>query len=94
MSDAIVAVLCDHQCTSHGPLQAASLTKRLAASPTIGKLIVLDKACHDPELLAIAAKAQKPIEYVSPEEAQAYTRSLLELTPDVVEQIKKAHGIQ
>ena len=52
------------------------------------------KACNDPELLKIAAKAQKPIDYVSAEEAETYTRSLLQLTPDVVEQIKKAHGIQ
>ena len=53
MSESIVAVLCDHQCSSKGPLQAANLTKRLAErltkSTTIGKLIVLDKACQDPE---------------------------------------------
>ena len=49
MSDSIVAVLCDHQCSSKGPLQAANLTKRLAQSSTIGKLIILHKACQDPE---------------------------------------------
>jgi len=49
MSDSIVAVLCDQQCSSKGPLQAANLTKRLAKSSTVGKLIVLDKACQDPE---------------------------------------------
>ena len=45
MSDSIVAVLCDHQCSSKGPLQAANLTKRLAKGSTVGKIIVLDKAC-------------------------------------------------
>jgi heterodisulfide reductase subunit A-like polyferredoxin len=49
MSDSIVAVLCDQQCSSRGPLQAANLTKRLAKSSTVGKLIILDKACQDPE---------------------------------------------
>ena len=49
MSDSIVAVLCDHQCSSKGPLQAANLTKRLAESSPVGKLIVLDKVCQDPE---------------------------------------------
>jgi heterodisulfide reductase subunit A len=48
MSDAIVAVLCDHQCSPNGPLQAESLSKRLAKGSTIGKLIVLDRACQDP----------------------------------------------
>jgi len=49
MSDSIVAVLCDQQCSSKGPLQKTSLTKRLSQSSTIGKLILLDKACQDPE---------------------------------------------
>ena len=49
MSESIVAVLCDHQCSSKGPLQAANLTKRLTKSTTIGKLIILDKACQNPE---------------------------------------------
>jgi heterodisulfide reductase subunit A len=49
MSDSIVAVLCDHQCSSKGPLQTANLSKRLAQSSTVGKLIILDKACQDPE---------------------------------------------
>jgi heterodisulfide reductase subunit A len=49
MSESIVAVICDHQCSSKGPLQAANLAKRLADSTTIGKLIILDKACQDPE---------------------------------------------
>jgi heterodisulfide reductase subunit A2 len=49
MSDSIVAVVCDHQCSSKGPLQAASLTKRLANTTKVDKLIVLDKACQDPE---------------------------------------------
>jgi heterodisulfide reductase subunit A len=49
MSDSIVAVLCNHQCSSKGPLQAANLAKRLGESSTIDKLIVLDKACEDPE---------------------------------------------
>jgi heterodisulfide reductase subunit A-like polyferredoxin len=49
MSDSIVAVLCDHQCSSKGPLQTANLAKRLSKSSTVGKLIVLDKACEEPE---------------------------------------------
>jgi ferredoxin len=45
----ISAVLCDHQCSPRGPLQALRLQKRLSGSPTIGNLIVLNKACQDPE---------------------------------------------
>jgi len=52
------------------------------------------KACNDPELLKIAEKAQKPIDFVSPEDAEVYTKHLLDLPPDVVVQIKKAHGIE
>lgn len=52
------------------------------------------KALNDPELLAIADKANKPISPVGPEEAEEYTKKLLDLPPDVVVQIKKAHGIE
>jgi heterodisulfide reductase subunit A-like polyferredoxin len=59
MSDSIVAVLCDHQCSPNGPLQAANLTKRLSESSTVGKLIVLDKACQDPEKKLKQVSGQK-----------------------------------
>ncbi len=59
MSDSIVAVLCDHQCCSKGPLRAASLTKRLSWSSTIGKLILLEKICQDPEKKLKKVEGQK-----------------------------------
>ena len=59
MSDSIVAVLCDHQCSSKGPLQAANLTKRLAKGSTVGKIIVLDKACQDSEMKLQRVAGQK-----------------------------------
>lgn len=52
------------------------------------------KACEDPEVLDIAAKADKPIEYIGPEKAAKYTKSLLDIPPEVAELIKKAHESQ
>jgi heterodisulfide reductase subunit A len=45
----IVAVLCDQQCSPRGPLAAAELEKRLSEKSDIKKIIVLEKACQDPE---------------------------------------------
>jgi heterodisulfide reductase subunit A len=59
MSDSIVAVLCDHQCSSKGPLQVSNLTKRLENSSAVEKLIVLDKACQDPEKKLKKVSGQK-----------------------------------
>jgi heterodisulfide reductase subunit A len=59
MSDSIVAVLCDHQCSSKGPLQTANLAKRLAKSTTVDKLIILEKACQDPQKKLPRVSGQK-----------------------------------
>jgi tripartite-type tricarboxylate transporter receptor subunit TctC len=53
-----------------------------------------EKACNDPELIKIATKAQKPIDLVPAAEAEEYTRNLLDVSPEVVKLIKKAHGVK
>lgn len=49
------------------------------------------KAVNDPALLKQAKKADRPIDFVSPEECEAWAKSLLELPSDIVESIKKAY---
>jgi tripartite-type tricarboxylate transporter receptor subunit TctC len=52
------------------------------------------KAIHDPELLEHAKKASRPIAFVSPEECEAWAKSLFELPPDVTESIKRAFEVK
>ncbi len=52
------------------------------------------KAIHDPELLTLAEKASRPIDFVSPEECEAWAKSLFELPPDITEIIKKAFEVK
>lgn len=48
------------------------------------------KSLDDPELLKMAKKADKPIDFTSAEECEAWAKSLLSLPPDIVDRIKKA----
>ena len=49
------------------------------------------KAVQDPELLKVAKKADRPVEFVTPEECEAWAKSLLQLPPDIVDAIKNAY---
>jgi len=50
------------------------------------------KACHDPELLKMAKKADRPVDYVSPDQAVAWAKSIMDLPPEMVDVIKGAYG--
>lgn len=50
------------------------------------------KACRDPELLKIAKKVEKPIEYISGDEALSLVRSIMNLPPEVLKAVKEAYG--
>jgi tripartite-type tricarboxylate transporter receptor subunit TctC len=52
------------------------------------------KACLDPELLKVAKKAKKPIEYTSGDEALSLVRSIMDLSPEVLKAIKEAYGVK
>lgn len=73
----IVAVLCDHQCSPNGPVQASQLQKRLSESTSIDKLIVLQKACQDQEKKLKSIAGQKVLFAGCPylEESGFYTRA-------------------
>jgi tripartite-type tricarboxylate transporter receptor subunit TctC len=51
------------------------------------------KACTDPEAVKIADKAEKPLEYIGPEKAAEYTKNLLNVSPEITDLLKKAHGM-
>lgn len=51
-----------------------------------------EKACNDPEVVEVAAKAEKPIEYYSGPQAERYVKKLLTLPPEVIELVKKAEA--
>jgi tripartite-type tricarboxylate transporter receptor subunit TctC len=51
------------------------------------------KACHDPEFVKAAQKSEKEVDFVGPDEVNAWAKSMLSLPPDVVKLIKKAYGI-
>ncbi|MFQ5841232.1 MAG: Bug family tripartite tricarboxylate transporter substrate binding protein [Thermodesulfobacteriota bacterium] len=52
------------------------------------------KACNDPEALKIAKKAERPMNYIGPEEAEAWAKGLLQLPPQVVATVKRAYGVK
>ena len=52
------------------------------------------KACEDPELLAIAKKSERPIEYISGAEAQGLVTEIMDLPPDVLALVKKSYGVK
>jgi tripartite-type tricarboxylate transporter receptor subunit TctC len=50
------------------------------------------KACHDPEMIALGEKTGKPIDYVDGDQAATFAKNILELPPDVLAQVKKGFG--
>jgi len=52
------------------------------------------KAFHDPENIELSEKSGKPIDYVSGPEAESLAKSILDVSPDVVDLIKQAYGVK
>lgn len=52
------------------------------------------KACGDPELGKLAEKVERPIEYISGDEAVSLVKNLMTLPPEVLKSIKEAYGIK
>jgi len=52
------------------------------------------KACQDPDLLKIAKKAERPMDYIGADEAAAWAEGLLKLPPDVIEVLRQAYGVK
>jgi len=50
------------------------------------------KACQDPELMKMAKKADRFVDYISPDEAVAWAKSIMDLPPEMVDVIKRAYG--
>ena len=53
-----------------------------------------EKAFHDPELVALAKKTQRKIDFMSPDETFGWIKSLLESPPQVAKIVKQSYGIQ
>ena len=52
-----------------------------------------NKACHDPDFVKTAAKSEKEVDFVAPEDVEAWAKSMLSLPPETVMLLKKAYGI-
>ena len=50
------------------------------------------KACHDPEFVKTAGKSEKEVDFVAPEDVDAWAKSMLSLPPETVMLLKKAYG--
>ena len=53
-----------------------------------------EKACKDPEAIAIAKKANRPMDFVTWQEAQDWAKGFMELSPNVVDKLKEAFGVK
>jgi heterodisulfide reductase subunit A-like polyferredoxin len=60
-AQAVVAVLCDHQCHARGPLDSKRLEKELAETGLVQELLVLKKACGNGNVDPKGLKGQKVI---------------------------------
>ncbi|MEW6671914.1 MAG: tripartite tricarboxylate transporter substrate-binding protein [Thermodesulfobacteriota bacterium] len=52
------------------------------------------KACHDPGFIKAVQKSEKTVDFVGPDEVDAWAKSMLSLPPETVKLIKKAYGIE
>ena len=82
-------------------LLAVNLLGRLFAGPPEipeDRLILLrkafKKACEDPELLEIAAKAKRPIGYISGDEARGLVSQIMKLPAETIELLKQSYGLK
>jgi len=53
-----------------------------------------EKAWHDPELLKLAEKAGRPVNYISGEEGAKLTERALRQPPEIVQLFKEAYGVK
>jgi tripartite-type tricarboxylate transporter receptor subunit TctC len=53
-----------------------------------------EKACKDPEALAIAKKAGRAMDFVDAQEVEDWAKGHLELSPGIVAKLKEAYGIK
>jgi tripartite-type tricarboxylate transporter receptor subunit TctC len=53
-----------------------------------------EKAFKDPETLAIAKKGNRPMDFVTWQEAEDWAKGHFDLTPDIVAKLKEAYGIK
>lgn len=89
----------------HKPVVNLMLTVNLLGRPFAGppgipydrlKIIreAFKKACEDPELLKIAGKLERPIDFTSGEEAYELVKRIINLSPEMIELIKEAYGVK
>ncbi len=53
-----------------------------------------EKAFKDPEVLAIAKKGKRPMDFVTWQEAEDWAKGHFNLTPDLVAKLKEAYGLK
>lgn len=53
-----------------------------------------EKACKDPEALAIAKKGKRPMDFVNHKEVEEWAKGHFELSPDLVAKLKEAFGVK
>jgi len=53
-----------------------------------------EKACNDPEAVALAKKADKPMDFVDWKEVEDWAKGHFELSPQIVAKLKEAYGIK
>ena len=54
-----------------------------------------EKALHDEEAVKLTRnKAGRPLDYVSGEDAERMAKSILQVSPEVVELVKEAYGVK
>ena len=89
----------------HKPVVNLMLTVNLLGRPFAGPPSIPDnrlkiirkafkKACEDPELLKIAGKLERSIEYTSGEEAYKLAKEIINLSPKMSALIKEAYGVK
>ena len=89
----------------HKPVVNLLLTVNLLGRPFAGppgipadRLKILQdafkKACEDPELLKIAGKSEKPMEFTSGDEAKSLVKEIMNLSPEMKALVKEAYGVK
>jgi tripartite-type tricarboxylate transporter receptor subunit TctC len=53
-----------------------------------------EKACKDPEAVAVAKKGDKPMDFVDHKEVEDWAKGHFTLTPDIVAKLKEAYGMK
>jgi tripartite-type tricarboxylate transporter receptor subunit TctC len=53
-----------------------------------------ENACNDPEAVAIAEKGDRPMDFVTWQDAQEWAEGMLQLSPAVVAKLKEAFGVK